>query len=629
VNQYRQRIKNIGGLLFLLYFLYFFTRTVFFIANRSHFPDVGAGRFIADVLYGLRFDTFSIIVSNGLFILIFILPFPFTIKGILKTILKSYFLIVNSLFLLVNCIDIGYFAFIHKRSSADLLNQAGGQTDLGKLLPQYLADFWWVLGIYLILIYFLIRGVNSCFQKQSDPLPMQKKDKVWVAIVFVFFIGSMILGIRGGFQRNPLDIVDAGGMTKAEEVPIVLNTPFTIIKTLGGEKVEEFHFFSEEELKIKFDPIHEYKDSTFKKMNVVVLILESFAKEYTSLGKVKSYTPFFDSLMQHGLTFTNAYANGAKSIEGIPAILSSMPSLMENPIINSAFSNNIQTSFASVLNSEGYNTSFFHGGINGTMNFDIYAKLAGYQNYFGMNEYNDEKDFDGFWGIWDEPYLQYTVKKMNEFKEPFHSSIFTLSSHHPYNVPKKYEGRFPKGHLENLESVGYSDHCLRLFFESAKKTNWYKNTLFVLVADHCCLSEHPFFRNTIGLKSIPIVFYKGDNSLEATNNTGISQIDILPSVLHLMGYNKKFFSLGQSYSDRKSNCCYYYENGFKYAVCDSILMSYRGMDLTTAYNFKRDSTLKHGSAKLYPDLEKKIDDNFKAFMQIYHATLLHNSAKAQ
>lgn len=95
---------------------------------------------------------------------------------------------------------------------------------------------------------------------------------------------------------------------------------------------------------------------------------------------------------------------------------------------------------------------------------------------------------------------------MSQFKEPFHSAIFTLSSHHPYFVPDKYKNKFPRVYLENSECIGYADYSLRQFFDSAKKTKWYNNTLFILTADHGSLSKNSFYNNPVGNLTIPILF---------------------------------------------------------------------------------------------------------------------------
>ena len=538
-------------------------------------------------------------------------------------------MIGNVVFIAINCIDIGYFPFIRKRSSADLLKQMGGQSDLLNLIPQFFKDYWWVLLCYLLILALVI------YLYKRVELPAKKKytlarPKHWLVIFLLFLISSGlgVIAVRGGLQRVPITIVDAGSATTSEEVPLVLNTPFTIIKSLEEKSLLEFNFYAPAQLKSIYDPIHHYKDSVFKKQNVVVLILESFAKEYTKLGR-RSMTPFLDSLMNHSLVCTNAFSNGSKSIEGIPAILSSLPSLMENPFINSPYSLNDQTSLATLLNAEGYKTAFFHGGINGTMNFDAWASLAGYSAYYGRNEYGNDDDFDNFWGIWDEPFLQYSVKKMNEFKQPFHTAIFTLSSHHPYKVPEKYKNKFPKGDLENSESIGYADYSLGQFFKEAKKTTWYKNTLFVLTADHGSLSENPFYGNVVGNQSIPILFFKPDNSITGIHKEVFSQMDILPSVLNLLGYNNYFFSFGESFTSKKYRNSYYYASGTHFLFGDSMLYCFNVPELIQVYNYRRDSVLTNNLVNKYTSLDSMALTHFKAFIQTYNNTLIHNKGRVK
>src|SRR5690606_14279042 len=144
-----------------------------------------------------------------------------------------------------------------------------------------------------------------------------------------------------------------------------------------------------------------------------------------------------------------------------------------------------------LLGEKGYETAFFHGAPNGSMGFSAYMQLAGIKNYYGKNEYNNDDDFDGIWGIWDEPFMQFMAKKLDTFKQPFFSSFFSLSSHHPFKVPEHYAGKFPKGQLPLHEPIGYVDNALRQFFNTASKSEWYKNTLFVIVADHASMIHFP------------------------------------------------------------------------------------------------------------------------------------------
>lgn len=622
---YLKQLNILLKRLLICYLLYFFSRFVFYAGNLSFFQGISFLSFVKTCFYGLRFDSFSIVISNSLFILLSIVPSNLFNRNYYQKTLFVLFIICNSIFLAVNFIDVAYLPFIKKRSTAEIFDQLAGQSDMAKLLPRFLIDFWWVFVLYFIslgVMIFLYRRIKIDFKVAYGKAPV----KQWLVIVFLFVLcgGISTLFARGGLQRVPIDVVNAGAVAEPEEVPIVLNSSFTIVKSISQNRLAEYHFYNETDVKNIYNPVHYFKDSTLKKQNVVVLILESFSKEYTKLGRVRSITPFLDSLMDKSLVFGNAFSNGTKSIEGIPAILSSLPSLMENPFINSVYANNFQTSFANLLKKEGYESAFFHGGINGTMNFTDWAPAAGYDYYFGRNEYGNEADFDGYWGIWDEPFLQFSVKKMSEFKIPFHSAIFTLSSHHPYFVPTKYKNKFPKTNLENSESIGYADYALRLFFESAKKTDWYANTLFILTADHCGISEDHFFANPVGNLSIPILFFKPDNSLVQQNNRVFSQMDILPSAMSLLGYNKKFFAFGRSYNSQNKSASCFYQQGSHYLYGDSLVSIFNSGVLTTVYNYYRDSVLTQNLVSKNQKADSTNSALFKAFIQTYNNVLIHN-----
>jgi len=627
LNQYISQLLALVKRLLLIYLVYFTCRLLFYFFNYRFFSSINLSDFVWLNICALRFDTFSIFTCNSLFILLSILPFNFIgSKQYQKTLLWVYILF-NAVFILFNLIDIAYYPYIKKRSTADILKQASGQTDILKLLPQYIKDYWYLLLILLALL-FLIIVFYKRIKLKTVHYTYSRKNTVTLLFSFLLVCSLTAIGIRGGFQLIPIDVVDAGKYVEPQNISLVVNSPFTIIKSLEKDELKKLDFdFKNNSIKSIYDPVHVFKTDSFQKQNVVIIILESFSKEYTKLSKLKSYTPFLDSLMGQSLTFTNAYSNGHKSIEGIPAILSSMPSLMENPMINSTYAGDAYASIASLLKGSGYSTAFFHGGINGTMNFDSYAFQAGYEKYFGMNEYNNNRDFDGFWGIWDEQFYNYSINKMNEMKEPFHSSIFSLSSHHPYLIPDKYKNKFPKGKLENLESIGYADYALRKFFDEAKKQKWFDHTLFVLTADHCSISSHPFYSNNIGQFSIPILFYKADNSLKGNYDKVFQQIDIMPSVLNYLGYNKSFFSFGNTFKNTENRYISYYTSSTHFMLNDTFLFNFNNYELKTAYNYRSDSTL---SYNLMPNSAfSKANTYFKAYIETYNNCLINNTCLAK
>ena len=284
---------------------------------------------------------------------------------------------------------------------------------------------------------------------------------IMVPIIMTLFVGAA----RGGYKHStrPITISNAARYVKnPHDVPIVLNTPFSLLRTFNKKELKRYSFFSENEVTKIYNPHYVPADtSKFRQMNVVIIIMESFSREYTGIfnkdldgGKYKGYTPFLDSLLSVSLTFDISLANGNKSIDAMPSILASMPSL-ETPYIISHYANNSINGLPSLLKSKGYYSAFFHGAPNGSMGFDSFSRMAGFDEYFGLNQYPGKGDFDGSWGVWDEPFFNFFADKLNTFKEPFMASIFSVSSHHPFKVPEKYIGKFPKGPIPIIHSESF------------------------------------------------------------------------------------------------------------------------------------------------------------------------------
>lgn len=633
MNAYYNQLVVLFKRLALVYISYFICRLLFLIFNYNHFPNLDLSELFNAFFYGLRFDSFSIAYSNAIFVLLSIIPFPFFYLPLYQRVLKIIFLTFNILFLLINCIDLVYFSFIKKRSTVDIVYQTvGGQTDVIKQIPYYLRDFWYVFIIGIVLIYLFIKSYNRIkISKGYDSYDYQFKNISIYGITFILISGFTVVGMRGGFQRVPIQLVDAGLYTKPQNVGLVLNTPFTIMLTIDKVKIDELQFMPISDAIANINPIKSFEGKEFKKQNVVLLILESFSKEFTGISNRKSYTPFLDSLMSESLVFTNAWSNGTKSIEGVPAVISSIPNLLDNPYINSTYCDNNLNSIASVLKKEGYTNLFFHGGINGTMNFDAYSQTAGFDEYHGKNEYPNQADFDGNWGIWDEPYLKYVSSELSNTKQPFLASVFTLSSHHPYKIPSEYNNKFSKGNLAIHESIGYADYALKQFFTQASKTSWYQNTLFIIVADHAGESADPFYANNVGHHTIPIIFFHpNDSTLKGTNNRVFQQMDILPSVMDYLGYNQKFFSFGKSvFLNEGKNYGIFYDSGNYYLTDDSLYYSFNNFLVKEIYHYKKDSLLSTNKSNDYKKQGEEALNYLKSFVQLYNYGLINNKTNSE
>ena len=629
MKTYFSQLKTLGKRLSVVFFLYTLCRILFYFFNRRYFSDAAASDLFISFLYGIRFDLTVISWSNSLFILLSILPVRVFFSKWYQLTLKCFYMLTNAVFLLFNCIDFAYFGFTNRRSGADIFNQIfRGQTDVMMQIPDYFRDFWSVILLYLFFIFLLFFLWSKIKLHSGNTTPVYTvKNSFSFVFLFALCSGSLLLGVRGGVQYIPLQIVDAGKFVPPKMVPIVLNTPFTIVRSLESTQLEELRLVSNESAFNYIRPVQHFNRKVFQKKNIVVLILEGFSKEYTRIGRRKSLTPFLDSLMKVSLVFTNAWANGKQSIEGIPAVLSAVPSLMNNPYINSGYAANRVNSFPQLLKQKGYTTAFFHGGKNGTMNFDAYAKIAGFDYYFGMNEYRNDADFDGNWGIWDEPYLQYCVKQFSRMKTPFFTSVFTLSSHHPFKIPEKYRNTFPKNGLECSESVGYTDNALRKFFDTAKKQKWFSDTWFVIVPDHTGISADAFYANSVGQHAIPIVFYSGDGLFRGENNTLMQQIDILPSIMDTLGYDRPFFSFGKSvFRDSQKHFALFYENGNYFLINDSMSFVLNNHKVIQAFRYSTDSSLAKNINHNNPGSIRGAEFYHKNFLQLYHHSLNNNSA---
>ncbi len=448
-------------------------------------------------------------------------------------------------------------------------------------------------------------------------------------VFFVIGIGCSVIGFRGGLQLIPIFIGSAAEYTSIQNIPLVLNTPFTVLKSAGQTSIKEVQYVDESEKERLIHVIHQPNSkSEFQKKNVVIIILESFSKEYVGFhNNGNGYTPFLDSLMKKSYVFNHAYANSKRSIEALPSILASIPTLMNDPYSTSKYGANAIESLASILKKEGYQTSFYHGGINGTMNFDDFCNIAGFDEYFGRDEYPNQNDYDGSWGIWDEPYFQYFANNLNKNTQPFFATIFSLSSHHPYAVPDKYKGKLKEGPLPIHVSISYTDLALRRFFETASRQTWFNNTLFVFTADHTSLSDDPYYRNPLGQQAIPIFFYEPGNENGTIDATEIQQIDIMPSVLSKLNYSKPFYSFGNNAFDTlaKHFSISYSDNSIYQYISDRFLLEFDGSKLLGIYDIKKDSLFSTNLISKIP-VEIKMEEAFmKAFIQTYNHDLINNT----
>jgi len=360
---------------------------------------------------------------------------------------------------------------------------------------------------------------------------------------------------------------------------------------------------------------------------VIIIILESFSKEFVgALNGGKGYTPCFDSIIHQGLVFENAFANGKRSIEAVPAIFAGLPAFTDDSYISSRYSGNHVQALPTILAKYGYNTSFFHGGRNGTMGFDEFCHIAGIQHYYGLNEYIGPEAFDGNWGIYDEEFLQFYARELGKMPQPFFSAVFTLSSHHPYRVPARYKNLFTNAPNELIRSVMYSDYALGKFFQSISKEPWFKNTLFVFSADHTAKEQSALYGTRAGMFRIPIVYYHpSDSTLRGVSRRITQQADIMPSLMDYLGINKPFLAFGSSvFSNKDNGYAANFLGGFYQYFQGNDMIMFNGEKTIGLYHFSTDKMLKKNLVKDSVALASSMEIKLKAMIQQYNYRLLNN-----
>ena len=552
-----QEIFTLVYRIFLAFFFYQIARFLFWFFNKDLVKIDSVSDYFSLSYHGFAFDTTAIFYVNALFILLSLIPILINTKKQYQTFLFYLYFITNGLAYSLNFGDFIYYRFSQSRLTSAAVDVSKHEDNLGKVFFHSIVDhpfvLIWFVGLMFLWI-FLYKKVRILEQKSQNKWLYFGSSIITLGIVATLVVG----GIRGDFKHStrPINLVDANRhVTNPVQANFVLNSVFSFFRTIATNNFKEVHFVDQKFINENIKTYKTYDRGIVEpKPNVVIFILESFAKEYsggfnrnTKIKNFVSYTPFFDSLATQSLIATNAFANGRQSIHAMSSVLAGIPSLTD-AFTSSPYSNQKIQSLVSVSNEMGYDTSFFHGAANGSMGFLGFGNILGFKHYYGKTEYNNDADFDGIWGIWDEPFFQYYAKTLNTKKSPFMATLFSVSSHDPFKVPQKYKGKFKKGPLEIDGPIGYTDYSLKKFFETAKKMPWYNNTIFVFVADHTNQIYYPEYQKAMNRFSIPILFYSPNPKykLHGEMTQLAQQIDIYPTLVDLMGYNKQFRSWGRS-----------------------------------------------------------------------------------
>lgn len=535
-NVYANLIFKLGLVLFVLE-LY---RIILLATNAKSFKNFG----IFDHIVGIWFDLITIALFYLPFIFVYLIPTGNRLIKLRAFVLIVLFVLTSLLVFFFNAWDVAYFSYTEKRTSYDYLMYMLNNPETSSLAGDFLLEFWWLILFFILSFSGLIFG----YLRLKNPSSNYKSFLSWFGLI-VGVLLTILVG-RGGFQLKPIGMLESTNYCSLENSPAVLNSAFTIIKTYDFVGVEEKNYFSEKEVNRIFNPIQKSKPQYLLsgKPNVVFILFESFGTMYCGPASPESYTPFLDSILSQSMYFDYGIANARTSMDALPTVISSIPTWMNESFILSSYSSNQFEGFPSILKKDGYESAFFHGASNGSMRFDAFASAVGFDHYFGRTEYGNDTHFDGNWGIEDHHFMSWSIDRMNELKKPFFSMIFTLSSHHPFIVPKKYKYKVRKGPDPLCKTINYVDFAFKSFWEKAQKQKWFNNTLFIFCADHVGPTRRAERSTLEWGHRIPIAFYHASGKLpKVKDGSSFQQIDILPTTLDLLNQRTNFFAMGTSY----------------------------------------------------------------------------------
>ena len=638
--------------LMLAYVVYFLARVFYLLLNYSYFAiDMTYGHLLDLFLGGLVFDTSAILVTNIPYIVLMLLPWHGKETRLYQQVCRWVFILINGLALCINLCDAVYFRYTMRRTTTTIFNEFSNEGNLGSIIFKEVLNHFYLVFIFGVIVWALYKLYRSTRLRQRHYVWWQYDIAMLLSLLFV--APFTVAGIRGGFTTavRPITISNANQYADHPiEAALVLNTPFSIYRTIGKNVFVVPDYFNPEDLEVIFSPIHQplpdsLPDSLstlhsplFTKKNVVVLIVESFGREYIGAlnrsledGLYRGYTPFVDSLIARSVTFAHSYCNGRKSIDGMPSILSSIPMFVEPFFLTPASMNHV-SGIARLLADEGYQTAFFHGAQRGSMGFQAFAHATGFQEYYGREDFNadtrfgGDSDFDGTWAIWDEPFLQYYAAKMSEMKEPFMTAVFTASSHHPYEVPEKYKDVYPEEGISIHKCIRYTDMAISKFFKRVSSEPWFQNTIFVLTSDHTNLSDHEYYQTDLGGFCSPIIIYEPGNGarIPEIQDKIAQQIDILPTVMGMLHYPKPYFAFGIDLFNTKAEDTWAvnYLNGVYQFVKKDHVLQFDGEKTVGVYALN-DSLMRNnlnGHLPYQPWMEQEL----KAIIQQYMSRMVED-----
>lgn len=578
----RERLAFAGGyyLYWLVYFL--FVKAVFLIYHQELSSTLSFSQIAGVFQHGLPLDlSFSAYLCLIPFLLI-------TISSLLpgrRWLPATLMIYTNLVLFLVTFIctaDLELFKIWGFRMDASPLNYLN--------TPEEMMVSVGSSPIFLLVILNVLINVFFSFLYRTQLAPLLQAfapvKRYW-SLAFLFLTAALILPLRGGLQEIPINQSSAYFSRNHFANQAAINLPWNFFHAISKWKSKEKHPY-QYLAPATADSLLQtlYKDSiptsqdllTSKKPNIIFIIWESFtAKVAEPLGGAKGVTPRFTELSKEGLLFSRLYASGDRTDKGLISILSGYPAQPIATIMKTPDKSRKLPQISINLARAGYNTAFFYGGELGFGNMGSYLSFGEWQHITSVKNFSGQ-DLNSKWGAHDGVVLNRVMHHLDTMQQPFFSTVLTLSSHEPFDLPVPAKGQFPGSEHDELfmSAHYYSDSVIYNFVQQAKQQPWWDNTLIVIIADHGHGAPGQLMAYEAKRFHIPMLWLGG--ALKAKGEVWqhtLSQTDLAPTLLKQLGISAEEFKWGRNalVSDRQHFASYFFKDGVGF-ITDSSNISW-------------------------------------------------------
>ncbi|MDO9614015.1 MAG: LTA synthase family protein [Bacteroidota bacterium] len=561
----------------LKYFLFWMTffwvaKILFLIWNFNITGQLSSGEISGIFWHGLKMDIstacYLLLLPGLLLCFRVVLPSKFINRFI--HIYTLFFLIVASA---LTVLDLGLYPHWGTRVNVTVFNYLGDPVAIGASV----SVFDVLLGLFISgsLIFGFLFIYRKIFPEGVSP---EGAVKWYFPLIQLFIVASLILPIRGGLDTSPLNLSSVAFSSKLYVNQAATNYLWNFAKSV--EKRKRFsnpctYLDKDESLRI----FNEYKKNDTlisrpqllklnpeKKTNVILIILESFTnKVIAPLGGMHGIAPNLDSLCIRSTVFTSFYSTGNRSDRGISALLGGYPSLLSTSIMVYPEKSSGLTLLPEYFNRKNYNTSFYYGGDINFYNLKTFVLKGNFGKLVTKADFPSELGRMTKWGVPDGYVFERVTEDLKNEQEPFMKTIYTISSHPPYDVPFS---KFPGNSNEEkyLNSVAYTDSCLGAFIDSFRKSPHWDNTLLIVTSDHGTLPPGPTDITDPASYRIPLIWSGGVVDSLQRIETITQQVDFGTSLIHQLGWETDAAPFATDFFSSRPHAFYMLDSGWGYVV---------------------------------------------------------------